>query len=103
MISDIVGACLTNLPRVISLNCLSSSFEEREESVRNTVYLLGKSEKIVKIIEQKGIPSLHPEQMALIDEWRSLQKPKDRLLSILSTSESSSATSPSSEFCLTIE
>ncbi|KAK9203491.1 hypothetical protein WN943_013746 [Citrus x changshan-huyou] len=103
MISDIVGACLTNLPRVISLNCLSSIFEEREESVRNTVYLLGRSEKILKIIEQRGIPSLHPEEMVLIDEWRSLQKPKDRLLSILSTSESSTATSPSSEFCLIIE
>lgn len=103
MISDIVGACLTNLPRVISLNCLSSIFEEREESVRNTVYLLGRSEKILKIIEQKGIPSLHPEEMVLIDKWRSLQKPKDCLLSIPSTSESSTATSPSSEFCLTIE
>ncbi|KAJ4712765.1 putative Plant/MNJ7-17 protein [Melia azedarach] len=97
MISDIIGACLTNLPRVISLKCLSSTIEEREVSVRDTVFLLGKSEEILKILDRRGTPSLHPDQMACIDEWRSPQKLKERLLSIPSIS------STSSELCLTIE
>ncbi|KAI8531061.1 hypothetical protein RHMOL_Rhmol11G0108200 [Rhododendron molle] len=34
MIADILGSCLTNLPRVIALNNYCSAVEEREKSVR---------------------------------------------------------------------
>ncbi|KAL5815193.1 hypothetical protein ACOSQ3_025989 [Xanthoceras sorbifolium] len=103
MISDIVGACLTNIPHVISMKCLRSAIEEREESVRQAVFLLGKTKKILKILDQKGTPSLHPDKLATIDEWRSLQKLKDSLIFIPSSSESDTLSSSSSELCITIE
>ena len=70
MISDILGACMTNLQEVISVKCLSTAIEEREESVRHAVFILGKVEEIVKIIDYKEVPSLDSHQMACIDEWR---------------------------------
>ncbi|KAK2649077.1 hypothetical protein Ddye_016566 [Dipteronia dyeriana] len=103
MISDIVGACLTNLPHVISMKCLRSAIEEREESVRHAVFLLGKTKKIMKILDQRGTPSLHPDQLASINEWRSLQKLNDSLLSIPSSSESDAVSSTSSDLYITIE
>ncbi|KAK4843477.1 hypothetical protein QYF36_008502 [Acer negundo] len=103
MISDIVGACLTNLPHVISMKCLRSAIEEREESVRHAVFLLGKTKNIMKILDQRGTPSLHPDQLASIDEWRSLQKLKDGLLSIPSSSGSDTVSSTSSDLYITVE
>lgn len=76
MISDIFGACLTNLPQVISKQCFLSTYEEREESVRQAIFLLGKTEKILKILDKKVLPSLNPDQMASIDEWRVLEQQK---------------------------
>ncbi|KAJ0049313.1 hypothetical protein Pint_15886 [Pistacia integerrima] len=103
MISDIMGACLTNIPHVISMKCLSSTIEEREESVRQTVFILGKSREIINLLDQWRFPNLHPDQMAYIDEWRSLQKLEDHLLSIPSSPESDTVSSTSSELCVTIE
>ncbi|TXG51134.1 hypothetical protein EZV62_023658 [Acer yangbiense] len=103
MISDILGACLTNLPHVISMKCLRSAFAEREESVRHAVFLLSKTKKIMKILDQRGTPSLHPDQLASIDEWRSVQKLKDGLLSIPSSSGSDTVSSTSSDLYITIE
>lgn len=34
MTSDIIGACLTNLPHVMCLNCLSSTVYQREDCMR---------------------------------------------------------------------
>ncbi|KAM7257639.1 hypothetical protein ACFE04_013380 [Oxalis oulophora] len=70
MISDILGACFTNLQRVIAVKCLRSSFEERERSVRRAVDILGKTINILKMQEQREFPSLDPDQMACIDQWR---------------------------------
>ncbi|GAV83436.1 hypothetical protein CFOL_v3_26883 [Cephalotus follicularis] len=77
MISDILGACLTNLKRVIASKCLNSSIEGREESVRHAVCLLGKTEKILRMLDQRAFPCTSPDQMACIDEWRLVHKMKN--------------------------
>ncbi|KAE9459404.1 hypothetical protein C3L33_08681, partial [Rhododendron williamsianum] len=74
MIADIFGACFTNLTRVIPMQCHNSAIEEREESVRSAIVLLGKSEKILEILSQQPLSSLNLEQLARIDDWRSLHK-----------------------------
>ncbi|KAG2663351.1 hypothetical protein I3760_16G024400 [Carya illinoinensis] len=51
MISDILGACLTNMQRFISMKSLSSAIEEREDSVRHAVDILGKTQKILILQE----------------------------------------------------
>ena len=71
MISDILGACLTNLQRVI-FHCLSRAVIEREYCVRKTVHIIGETEKIRKLLDQQPISTLDPDQMAYIDEWRSM-------------------------------
>ncbi|PON40636.1 Transmembrane protein [Parasponia andersonii] len=80
MISDILGACMTNLQQVISVKCFSSAIEERERSVRHAIFVLGKIEEILKILEHKQVPNLDTEQMACIDEWRLLHTQKDSLV-----------------------
>ncbi|KAA8521397.1 hypothetical protein F0562_012041 [Nyssa sinensis] len=78
MISDILGACLTNLQRAISMECHQSTIEEREESVCHAVVLLGKTEKILKILDQQSLSSSGSDhQMACINEWRMLSKQKE--------------------------
>ncbi|KAL6222684.1 hypothetical protein ACLB2K_006075 [Fragaria x ananassa] len=76
MISDIVGACLTNSQKVIAMKCFNSKIEEREATVRHAVHTLGKTERILEIVN-KGIPQdLDPQQMGCIDEWRLSHKRK---------------------------
>ncbi|XP_068651022.1 uncharacterized protein [Aristolochia californica] len=69
-IADIFGACLTNLPRVISMECICSRIEVREASVREAAYLLGKTEKILKKVRQDGFSGLNIDTMKDIDELR---------------------------------
>ncbi|KAL0417094.1 UNVERIFIED_CONTAM: hypothetical protein Slati_3541300 [Sesamum latifolium] len=70
MISDIIAACLTNLARVITLKCHRNAIKEREESIRQAALLLGESEEILEILQQREIPNLDPEKAANIEEWR---------------------------------
>ncbi|XP_010518731.1 PREDICTED: uncharacterized protein LOC104798374 [Tarenaya hassleriana] len=70
MISDIVSGCLANTPLVISMKCLVTAVEVREESVGKAALHLGRTEKILEIIEKRRIPELSPDQMGKIDEWR---------------------------------
>ncbi|KAG2663354.1 hypothetical protein I3760_16G024700 [Carya illinoinensis] len=102
MISDILGACLTNMQRFISMKCLSSTIEEREDSVRHAVDILGKAQKILKLRENVSFPDLDPCQMASIEEWRLfyMQKP---LPFNPSPSESETASSSSSDLHLIID
>lgn len=79
MISDIFGACFTNLQEVIIMECLRSTIEEKEESVRRAVSLLGKTRKIMKILGKRDIPCLARDQMVCIDEWRVLKKQQNTL------------------------
>ncbi|XP_052171480.1 uncharacterized protein LOC127787462 [Diospyros lotus] len=76
MIADILSACLTNLPRAMLMECHQSTIEEREENVRRTIILLGKAERILELLGQLQLPSLDLEQLAYIDDWRSLRKQK---------------------------
>lgn len=101
MISDILGACLTNLNRAILLKCLHSRIEEREGCVRNSVYLLGQTEKVMQIIDQKTAPPLDPDKMAELDEWRLSYKLLNK--NDCPLSESGAVSSPSSEIHLMIE
>ncbi|KAK4437250.1 hypothetical protein Salat_0058900 [Sesamum alatum] len=70
MISEIIAACLTNLARVITLKCHRNAIKEREESIRQAALLLGESEEILEILQQRDIPNLDPEKSADIEEWR---------------------------------
>lgn len=103
MISDIIAASLTNLRRIIYLVCFSSSIEVQEERVRWAVFLLGKTEKILKLLDQKGLPSLGPDEMACINEWRAFQKTKDQFPFPPSSTENDTASSSSWDLHLTTE
>ncbi|KAL2472486.1 hypothetical protein Adt_40622 [Abeliophyllum distichum] len=81
MIADVMGACLTNLPHVISMKCHQSTIEEREKCVRSAILLLGKIEKILEILNGLPLPTSEPDQTACIDDWRELSRKKDQLCS----------------------
>ncbi|KAJ7003851.1 hypothetical protein NC653_008903 [Populus alba x Populus x berolinensis] len=102
MISDILGACLTNLRRVI-FHCLSRAVIEREYCVRRAVHILGKTEKIRKLLDQQPISTLDPDRMACIDEWRSLNDLKTSSPFIPSSAKSETVFSTSSDLYLTME
>ncbi|KAJ9549881.1 hypothetical protein OSB04_022424 [Centaurea solstitialis] len=70
MIADILCACLTNIPRVITTKCHESVIEKREASVEVAAKLLGRSTKIIKKLEACRLPCMDPDKMAFIDEWR---------------------------------
>ncbi|KAJ9549885.1 hypothetical protein OSB04_022428 [Centaurea solstitialis] len=70
MIADILVACFTNLPRVIAMKCHEDAIEKREASVQFAAKLLGSTKKIIEKIQLCDIPTLDPDQMASIDEWR---------------------------------
>ncbi|KAG8662239.1 hypothetical protein MANES_01G079500v8 [Manihot esculenta] len=81
----------------------NSSIEVQEERVRWAVFLLGKTEKILKLLDQKGLPSLGPDEMACINEWRAFQKTKDQFPFPPSSTENDTASSSSWDLHLTIE
>ncbi|KAK2977779.1 hypothetical protein RJ640_029975 [Escallonia rubra] len=68
MIADILCACLTNLPGVITRKCFCNAIEKREESVRLAARLLGETEAILNTLQQRELPPLDPNQVAYIDE-----------------------------------
>ncbi|XP_057723792.1 uncharacterized protein LOC130939720 isoform X1 [Arachis stenosperma] len=74
MICDILGACLTNLPHVISTKCLNSAIEEREESVRYAVCMLGQTHRIIEMLEKRTFPSLDFSKGTNIEDWRLMHK-----------------------------
>ncbi|XP_019195876.1 PREDICTED: uncharacterized protein LOC109189720 [Ipomoea nil] len=55
MIADILAACFTNLPHLIYTKCISSSIEERLESVRDAAIIFGETEEILKLFEEDGL------------------------------------------------
>lgn len=70
MIADILFACFTNIPRVITAKCNESIIEKRETSVKVAAKLLGKTTKIIQRLETSELPSMDPDKMAYVDEWR---------------------------------
>ncbi|RWR89816.1 hypothetical protein CKAN_01888700 [Cinnamomum micranthum f. kanehirae] len=76
IVEILLVACLSNLPRVISMDCVCCPIELREESVREAAYLLGEAEEI--LIKQEI--DLSPASTADIDDWI-LSKQKNRIRS----------------------
>ncbi|KAK4365207.1 hypothetical protein RND71_016565 [Anisodus tanguticus] len=97
MIADITGACLTNLQRVISMQCHHGTIEERAEGVRSAILLLGKAECVLEILRSQPLPSSAPDQLEKIDQWRTHSKEVD----YLSCSSSPSNCTPTSKVHLT--
>ncbi|GKC33473.1 hypothetical protein Tco_1040767 [Tanacetum coccineum] len=58
VISDIVAACLTNLPQAIALKC-HSEIEKREANVHAAAQLLGETTQIIKDLPKLKRPSLN--------------------------------------------
>nr|KAJ0227731.1 hypothetical protein LSAT_V11C100036490 [Lactuca sativa] len=70
MIADILVACFTNIPRVITIKCHETAIEKREASVEAAAKLLGRTTEIIKRLEMYELPNIHQDKMAFIDEWR---------------------------------
>ncbi|XP_047965823.1 uncharacterized protein LOC125210308 [Salvia hispanica] len=74
MIADILAACLTNLAHVITVKCHHSAIEVREKSVRKAAMLLGETEEILALLQQRQVPILAPRKATDIEEWRAFVK-----------------------------
>ncbi|KAJ9559312.1 hypothetical protein OSB04_013926 [Centaurea solstitialis] len=74
IVADLFWACFTNLPRVITQKCHHDAIEKRGESIRTAAQLLGKSKRILNILEQRQLPDLDQESMAYIDKWQAIPK-----------------------------
>ncbi|KAL8467180.1 hypothetical protein ACS0TY_036046 [Phlomoides rotata] len=72
MMADILAACFTNLPRVITTMCHRNAIEKREKSVRKAFQLLGETEQAVELVQQKKWPHMDHDKAAYIEEWRAL-------------------------------
>ncbi|CAL5347614.1 unnamed protein product [Camellia sinensis] len=102
MIAGILGACLTNLPGVITMKCFSSAIEKREENVRLAAQLLGETEKI-NFFENHELLCLHnADQFASIDEWHAKMGQANPSTSP-SSSDNNSVASGSGELAMEIE
>ncbi|KAJ0613231.1 hypothetical protein HanHA300_Chr01g0035851 [Helianthus annuus] len=74
IIADVLSACFTNLPRVITMKCHHKVIEKREDNIMTAARLLGKSKKIFEILKTRQLPNIDLETMAYIDKWRLLPK-----------------------------
>ncbi|GKB29968.1 hypothetical protein Tco_0869369 [Tanacetum coccineum] len=74
MIADILCASLTNLPCVIKMMCHHGAIEKREDSVRSAAQLLGRSKKILEILNTPQLPNIDVDSMADIGSWHALPK-----------------------------
>lgn len=72
MIADILAACFTNLPNVVTTMCHCNEIEKREESVGKAFVVLGRTEQIVEVVQQQEWPSMDHDRAADIEEWRAL-------------------------------
>ncbi|KAI9076464.1 hypothetical protein K1719_041450 [Acacia pycnantha] len=102
VIADILGSCLVNLLHVLSVKCLTSAIEEREDSVRHAGYIFGKTKKIMEILHKRELPNLAQTGAMKIDDWRSMhsQNSSDFPLSPCSPENNTETTSSeSSDLC----
>nr|XP_043609037.1 uncharacterized protein LOC122580955 [Erigeron canadensis] len=74
MIADILCACFTNLPRVITLKCHHKAMEKRIESIWSAAQLLGRSKQILKILEARQLPNLDLHSRVYLHMWHSFPK-----------------------------
>ncbi|KAK4389473.1 hypothetical protein Sango_2284300 [Sesamum angolense] len=103
MISDVIGACLTNLQLAITMECHQSTIEQREECVRHAFHLLGEAEKILEILSCQQLMSSNPQKFACINEWRAVTREKDQQHFKSSPTSSDSDFSISSDLYLNID
>ncbi|KAM7519193.1 hypothetical protein LguiB_018155 [Lonicera macranthoides] len=80
-----------------------STTEEREGSIRSASLLLGKTERLLKILERRPPPSTDWDQLAYIDYWRLLSRQKGNLPLYSSLECSKTASFISSDLYLNIE
>ncbi|KAJ4882313.1 Uncharacterized protein Rs2_32406 [Raphanus sativus] len=97
-ISDIVSGCFCNVVQVVSVKCLVTAVEVREESVRGAALHLGRTEKILEIVERRRLPELRCDQMKNIDEWRAFYK-----MNSSDCNSSKTVCSDSNEVCITVD
>ncbi|KAG5378446.1 hypothetical protein IGI04_026288 [Brassica rapa subsp. trilocularis] len=64
MESDIVAGCFCNAAQVIGMKCLVTAVEVREAAMH-----LGRTEKILEIVDRRCMPALSRHEVAKIDEW----------------------------------
>nr|KAJ0228304.1 hypothetical protein LSAT_V11C100019280 [Lactuca sativa] len=74
IIADLLCACFTNLPRVITMRCHDDAIEKREDSIRTAAQLLGRSKKILGMLKRRQLPNIDMESMGYIDKWHALPK-----------------------------
>nr|XP_043616720.1 uncharacterized protein LOC122588626 [Erigeron canadensis] len=74
MISDILAACLTNLPKVIELKCHTNAIEKREASVLATAQLLGRTMEIINSLQDRELPNLNQAELPFINKWHNYFK-----------------------------
>lgn len=107
IIADILGACLTNLPYVISVTCLNTGIEDRENSVRQAVYVLGKTKKIVEMLEKRAFPRVDFCRGTNIEDWRLMLKQKrfccPSVLSSLEETDTCTNSTKLRDLCLNID
>eukprot|EP00268_Persea_americana_P045028 TRINITY_DN4569_c0_g1_i4.p1 TRINITY_DN4569_c0_g1~~TRINITY_DN4569_c0_g1_i4.p1 ORF type:complete len:707 (+),score=84.83 TRINITY_DN4569_c0_g1_i4:217-2337(+) len=65
VIADMLAACLSNLPRVISTEFSSLPIELKEENIRDAAHLIGEAEEILTKLDINQFP----ESTADIDDW----------------------------------
>ncbi|KAF5788389.1 hypothetical protein HanXRQr2_Chr10g0463481 [Helianthus annuus] len=70
MIADIIGACLTNLPQIITMKCHTYSREERQARVKDAAKLLGETTQIIEMLQDHDIPNIYPSDMPFLGKWR---------------------------------
>ncbi|XP_021986974.1 uncharacterized protein LOC110883561 [Helianthus annuus] len=71
MITDIIAACLTNLPQIIIMKChYMSAIKERRISVKDAAQLLGETTEIIRLLQDHRIPNMNPSDMPFLNKWR---------------------------------
>ncbi|KAI3814588.1 hypothetical protein L1987_14228 [Smallanthus sonchifolius] len=68
MISDIMAACLTNLPQVITMKCHTTAIEKREGCVLAAAQLLGETKEMISTLQGQDIPCLNRDDLPFIDK-----------------------------------
>ncbi|KAJ4972654.1 hypothetical protein NE237_005828 [Protea cynaroides] len=73
-ISDLLAACLSNLPHALYTECVLTDIAEAEERVKRAAYVLGKSQEILQILHFMDSPDPDHIELAYIEKWRSVKQ-----------------------------
>ncbi|XP_076956983.1 uncharacterized protein LOC143632316 [Bidens hawaiensis] len=71
-IADILAACLTNLPEIITMQAHTSVIEKRKASVKAAAQLLGVTKEIIKTLQDpsRHVPHMSSDDLLFINKWR---------------------------------